>query len=165
MNSFEMNKILGAVLGTCLGVVALNIAAGAIFAPEQPAKPIELTIASAGQIGTPDEVGKALIGTALDRKSSLPWRVPNLSCAGHILEWLYVAPCVVVRDVVLFVLPRIVQECFHHRKRGRLNPWNALLPRRQKILSVTRANCQFRFALAVPPCPSRFAHSWHVASV
>jgi hypothetical protein len=32
-----MNKILGAVLGTCLGVVALNIAAGAIFAPEQPA--------------------------------------------------------------------------------------------------------------------------------
>jgi cytochrome c len=39
MNSFEMNKVLGAVLGTCLGVVALNIAAGAIFAPEQPAKP------------------------------------------------------------------------------------------------------------------------------
>ena len=39
MNSFEMNKILGAVLGTCLGVVALNIASGAIFAPEKPAKP------------------------------------------------------------------------------------------------------------------------------
>ena len=45
MNSFEMNKILSAVLGTCLGVVALDIAAGTIFAPEQPAKPIELTIA------------------------------------------------------------------------------------------------------------------------
>jgi cytochrome c len=39
MNSFEMNKVLGAVLGTCLGVVALNIASGAIFAPERPAKP------------------------------------------------------------------------------------------------------------------------------
>jgi cytochrome c len=39
MNSFEMNKILGAVLGTCLGLVALNIAAGAVFAPEKPAKP------------------------------------------------------------------------------------------------------------------------------
>ena len=39
MNSFELNKILGAILGTCLGVVALNIAAGAIFAPENPAKP------------------------------------------------------------------------------------------------------------------------------
>ena len=39
MNSFELNKILGAILGTCLGVVALNIAAGAIFAPDKPAKP------------------------------------------------------------------------------------------------------------------------------
>jgi cytochrome c len=39
MDSFEMNKILGAVLGTCLGLVALNIAAGAVFAPEKPAKP------------------------------------------------------------------------------------------------------------------------------
>ena len=39
MNSFELNKILGAILGTCLAVVALNIAAGAIFAPEIPAKP------------------------------------------------------------------------------------------------------------------------------
>ena len=39
MDSFEMNKILGAVLGTALVVVALNIASGAIFAPEMPAKP------------------------------------------------------------------------------------------------------------------------------
>jgi cytochrome c len=39
MNSFELNKILGAVLGTCLIVLALNIGAGAIFAPEKPAKP------------------------------------------------------------------------------------------------------------------------------
>src|SRR5262249_52009146 len=39
MNSFEMNKVLGAVLGTCLGVVALNIASGAIFAPAKVAKP------------------------------------------------------------------------------------------------------------------------------
>lgn len=39
MNSFEMNKILGAVLGCCLGVVALNIASGAIFAPGKLAKP------------------------------------------------------------------------------------------------------------------------------
>jgi len=38
MDSFEMNKILGAVLGTALVVVALNIASGAIFAPEKPAK-------------------------------------------------------------------------------------------------------------------------------
>lgn len=39
MNSFELNKILGAILGTCLVLLALNIAAGAIFAPEKPAKP------------------------------------------------------------------------------------------------------------------------------
>jgi cytochrome c len=39
MDSFEMNKILGAILGTALVMVALNIASGAIFAPEKPAKP------------------------------------------------------------------------------------------------------------------------------
>ena len=39
MDSFEINKILGAVLGTCLFLLSLNIAAGALFAPHKPAKP------------------------------------------------------------------------------------------------------------------------------
>ncbi len=39
MNSFELNKILGALLGTCLVLVAVHIASGAIFTPEPPAKP------------------------------------------------------------------------------------------------------------------------------
>jgi cytochrome c len=39
MDSFELNKILGAILGTCLITLALNITAGAIFSPEKPAKP------------------------------------------------------------------------------------------------------------------------------
>jgi cytochrome c len=39
MNSFELNKILGALLGTCLVLVAMRIAAGAIFTPAKPAKP------------------------------------------------------------------------------------------------------------------------------
>jgi cytochrome c len=39
MNSFELNKVLGAVLGTCLILLALNIGAGALFAPVVPAKP------------------------------------------------------------------------------------------------------------------------------
>jgi len=39
MDSFELNKILGAVLGACLCLLALNIAAGALFAPVKPAKP------------------------------------------------------------------------------------------------------------------------------
>lgn len=39
MNSFELNKILGALLFTCLVTLSLNIAAGAIFSPPKPAKP------------------------------------------------------------------------------------------------------------------------------
>jgi len=39
MNSFELNKVLGAILGTCLIMLALNIGANAIFSPEKPAKP------------------------------------------------------------------------------------------------------------------------------
>src|SRR6516165_11159868 len=39
MNSLELNKILGAILGTCLVLLALNIAAGAVFAPQKSAKP------------------------------------------------------------------------------------------------------------------------------
>ncbi len=39
MNSFELNKVLGAVLGTCLFLVAMHIASGAIFTPTVPAKP------------------------------------------------------------------------------------------------------------------------------
>ncbi len=39
MDSFELNKIMGAVLATCLGVLTLNIAAGAIFTPKKLEKP------------------------------------------------------------------------------------------------------------------------------
>jgi len=39
MNSFELNKVLGAILGTCLILLALNIGADAIFSVEPPAKP------------------------------------------------------------------------------------------------------------------------------
>ncbi len=39
MDSFEINKILGAVLGTCLFLLAVHIASGAIFTPAPPAKP------------------------------------------------------------------------------------------------------------------------------
>jgi cytochrome c len=39
MNSFEINKILGALLGTCLILLAVHIASGAIFTPATPAKP------------------------------------------------------------------------------------------------------------------------------
>ncbi len=39
MDSFELNKIMGAVLATCLGVLSLNIAAGAVFTPGKMEKP------------------------------------------------------------------------------------------------------------------------------
>lgn len=48
MDSFELNKILGALLGTCLVLLSLNIATGAIFAPAKPAKP-------GYEIAVPDE--------------------------------------------------------------------------------------------------------------
>ena len=39
MDGFEINKILGAVLATCLFTLSLNIIAGGIFATHAPAKP------------------------------------------------------------------------------------------------------------------------------
>jgi cytochrome c len=39
MDSFEINKILGALLFTCLCLLALNIGAEAVFHPVKPAKP------------------------------------------------------------------------------------------------------------------------------
>src|SRR5277367_3424163 len=39
MDSFELNKIMGAVLATCLVLLATSFAAGAIFSPALPEKP------------------------------------------------------------------------------------------------------------------------------
>ena len=38
MDSFELNKIMGAVLATCLVLLTLNISANALFTPSKPAK-------------------------------------------------------------------------------------------------------------------------------
>jgi cytochrome c len=39
MDSFELNKILGAILGTCLVLLVTSFTAGAIFTPVMPQKP------------------------------------------------------------------------------------------------------------------------------
>jgi cytochrome c len=39
MHSFEINKVLGALLGTCLAILIIHIASGAILAPPVVAKP------------------------------------------------------------------------------------------------------------------------------
>jgi len=55
MDSFETNKILGAILVTALLTVALNIAAGALFSVPAPAKPgYEIAVTE-----HPGEAGKA----------------------------------------------------------------------------------------------------------
>jgi cytochrome c len=56
MNSFELNKILGAILGTCLCILALNIGANALFAPEKPAKPgYMIQVKAAPEGGAPEK--------------------------------------------------------------------------------------------------------------
>jgi len=74
MNSFELNKILGAILGTCLIILALSIGAGAIFAPEKPAKPgyaIAAKEAGSGENAAPkapEQPIEALLATASAEK-------------------------------------------------------------------------------------------------
>ena len=72
MNSFELNKVLGAILGCCLITLALNIAAGSIFSPEKPAKPgfaiaaKEETVggAKSGEAQKPSEPIEVLLASA-----------------------------------------------------------------------------------------------------
>ena len=59
MNSFEINKILGALLGTCLVLVAVHIASGAIFTPEPPAKPGYVIAVKARAAGRRRGIGSA----------------------------------------------------------------------------------------------------------
>ncbi len=56
MDSFELNKVLGAVLGTCLALLSLNIAAGAIFTAHAPEKPgFEIAVKEEVPTGKPGE--------------------------------------------------------------------------------------------------------------
>ena len=71
MDSFELNKIVGAILATCLVLMTLNITAGAVFAPVKPEKPgFEIAVAEPDSHGdgaaapaAPEPLAK-LIGTA-----------------------------------------------------------------------------------------------------
>ena len=75
MDSFELNKVLGAVLATCLALLSLNIAANAIFAPHKPAKPgydiAVQEVAPAGKPGAPaapeEPIAKLLASADLGR--------------------------------------------------------------------------------------------------
>ncbi len=70
MDSFEFNKIAGAILASCLFLVALSLAAEAIYAPPRPAKPgFEIEIPKAGAAGetakaAPEEPFDKLLASA-----------------------------------------------------------------------------------------------------
>ena len=60
MDSFELNKILGAVLGTCLFLVAFHIAADSIFTQQRPARPgFEIEVPTEPTTQTPGQTPAA----------------------------------------------------------------------------------------------------------
>jgi cytochrome c len=71
MDSFELNKILGAILGTCLVLLVTSFTAGAIFSPVMPEKPgYEIAVKEAPEAGgkeaapAPSEPIEKLLQTA-----------------------------------------------------------------------------------------------------
>jgi cytochrome c len=77
MDSFELNKIMGAVLGTCLVILATSFAAGAIFTPKIPEKPgFEIAVKETASAGgkeaapPPSEPIEKLLQTASVEKGA-----------------------------------------------------------------------------------------------
>ena len=76
MDSFELNKILGAVLGTCLVLLVTSFTAGALFAPVMPEKPgYEIAVKEAAHGGAkeaaaPSEPIEKLLQTASAEKGA-----------------------------------------------------------------------------------------------
>ena len=71
MDSFELNKVIGAILGTCIVLLVTSFAAGAIFAPVMPAKPgyaiaVKEEAAAGGKeaVAAPSEPIEKLLQTA-----------------------------------------------------------------------------------------------------
>jgi cytochrome c len=60
MDSFEINKILGAILGTCLVLLITSFSAGAIFSPVMPEKPgYEIAVKEEAPAGGKEAVAPA----------------------------------------------------------------------------------------------------------
>jgi cytochrome c len=77
MDSFEINKILGAVFGTCIVLLVTSFAAGAIFSPVMPEKPgYEIAVKEAAPEGgkeaapAPSEPIEKLLQTASVEKGA-----------------------------------------------------------------------------------------------
>jgi cytochrome c len=77
MDSFELNKILGAILGTCLVLMVTSFTADAIFSPKLPEKPgYEIAVKETPEAGgkeaaaAPSEPIEKLLQTASVEKGS-----------------------------------------------------------------------------------------------
>jgi cytochrome c len=76
MDSFELNKIIGAILGTCILVLVTSFAAGALFAARMPEKPgFEIAVKETGHGGpaeaaAPSEPIEKLLQTASVEKGA-----------------------------------------------------------------------------------------------
>src|SRR5882724_1070949 len=81
MDSFELNKIIGALLGTCILLLVTSFAAGAIFSPKMPEKPgFEIAVKEEAGHGGPAEAAapsepiEKLLQTASARRAPPPPR-------------------------------------------------------------------------------------------
>ena len=77
MDSFELNKIIGAILGTCILLLVTSFAAGAIFSPVMPEKPgFEIAVkeeaheGGAKEAAAPSEPIEKLLQTASVEKGA-----------------------------------------------------------------------------------------------
>ena len=77
MDSFELNKIIGALLGTCILLLVTSFAAGAIFSPKLPEKPgFEIAVkeeaheGAAKEAAAPSEPIEKLLQTASAEKGA-----------------------------------------------------------------------------------------------
>ncbi len=77
MDSFELNKVLGAILGTCLVLLVTSFTAGAVFTPKMPEKPgYEIAVKEAAPGGgkeaapAPSEPIEKLLQTASAEKGA-----------------------------------------------------------------------------------------------
>jgi cytochrome c len=76
MDSFELNKIIGAILGTCILLLVTSFAAGAIFSPVLPEKPgFEIAVkeeahGDAKEAAAPSEPIEKLLQTASVEKGA-----------------------------------------------------------------------------------------------
>src|SRR5579872_4820880 len=82
MDSFELNKILGAILGTCLVLLVTNFTANALFAAKMPAKPgFAIAVKATAEGGTkeaapaPSEPIEKLLQTASAEKGKADAKV------------------------------------------------------------------------------------------